>query len=56
MDDAAQSARETSRAWIDDAQRIVSFHEIPCSRLLDARSAEFWQIVVGLIARGYRVQ
>ena len=56
MDDAAQGAQACSAAWIDDARQIVSFHEIPDSRLLNDRDEGFWESVVRLIERGYRVQ
>ena len=43
-------------AWLDETNRIVSFHEIPDSRYYSAEGHDFWQVIVGLIVTGYRVQ
>ena len=43
-------------AWLDEEKRIVSFHEIPGSRYYSAEEHDFWQVIVGLIVTGYRVQ
>ena len=43
-------------AWLDETNRIVSFHEIPDSRYYSAEAHDFWQVIVGLIVTGYRVQ
>ena len=40
----------------DEENRIVSFHEIPNSRYYSAEEHDFWQVIVGLIMAGYRVQ
>ena len=45
-----------NEAWIDEENRIVSFHEIPNSRYYSAEEREFWQMIVSLILAGYRVQ
>ena len=43
-------------AWLDEENRIVSFHEIPSSRYYRAEEAAFWSVITGLILAGYRVQ
>ena len=43
-------------AWLDEENRIVSFHEIPNSRYYSAGKHDFWQMIVSLILAGYRVQ
>lgn len=43
-------------AWLDEENRIVSFHEIPDSRYYSAEEHDFWKVIVGLIMAGYRVQ
>ena len=43
-------------AWLDEENRIVSFHEIPNSRYYSAGENDFWQMIVSLILAGYRVQ
>ena len=43
-------------AWLDETNRIVSFHEIPDSRYYSAEEPDFWQMIIDLILAGYRVQ
>ena len=43
-------------AWVDDKRRIVSFHEIPGSRLFCESERVFWENIVALVLDGYRVQ
>lgn len=43
-------------AWLDEENRIVSFHEISDSRYYCAGEAEFWMAIISLILAGYRVQ
>ena len=43
-------------AWLDEINRIVSFHEISDSRYYSAEEHDFWQMIVSLILAGYRVQ
>ena len=45
-----------SEAWLDEKNRIVSFHEIPDCQYYCAEETDFWQVIVGLIMAGYRVQ
>ena len=44
------------KAWLDEENRIVSFHEIPGSRYYSAEEHDFWQMIIDLILAGYRVQ
>ncbi len=53
MSDRERTNRE---AWLDEENRIVSFHEIPNSRYYSAEEHDFWQVIVSLILSGYRVQ
>ena len=43
-------------AWLDEENRIASFHEIPNSQYYSAEEHDFWQVIVSLILVGYRVQ
>ena len=43
-------------AWLDEENRIISFHEIPDSRYYSAEEHEFWEMIVSLVLSGYRVQ
>ncbi len=42
-------------AWLDEENRIVSFHKIPDS-YYSAEEHDFWQMIIDLILAGYRVQ
>lgn len=53
MSDRERTNRE---AWLDEENRIVSFHKIPNSRYYSAEEHDFWQVIVGLIMAGYLVQ
>lgn len=53
MSDRERTNRE---AWMDEENRIVSFHEISGSRHYSAEEHDFWQMIVSLILAGYRVQ
>lgn len=48
--------RMQNEAWLDEINRIVSFHEISDSRYYSAEEHDFWQMIVSLILAGYRVQ
>ena len=48
--------RMQNEAWLDEENRIISFHEIPDSRSSSAEEYYFWQMIVSLILAGYRVQ
>ena len=43
-------------AWLDEENRIVSFHKIPNSRYYSAEEHNFWQMIVSLILAESRVQ
>ena len=45
-----------NEAWLDEINRIVSFHEISDSRYYSAEEHDFWQTIVSLIMTGSRVQ
>ena len=51
-----ENAEGRFEAWLDEENRIVSFHEIPDSRYYSVEEPVFWQMIVGLILSGYRVQ
>ena len=53
MSDRERTNRE---AWLDEENRIVSFHEIPDCQYYCAEETDFWQVIVSLIMTGYRVQ
>lgn len=53
MSDRERTNRE---AWMDEENRIVSFHKIPNCRYYSAEEHDFWQVIVDLILAGYRVQ
>ena len=53
MSDRERTNRE---AWMDEENRIVSFHEVPNSRYYSAEEHDFWQMIVSLILAGYRVK
>lgn len=53
MNDRERANRE---AWMDEENRIVSFHKIPNCRYYSAEEHDFWQMIVSLILAGYRVQ
>ncbi len=43
-------------AWIDEKNRIVSFHEMPESRVYTALESDFWPHIQVLVNAGYRIQ
>ena len=45
-----------NEAWLDEINRIVSFHEISDIRYYSAEEHDFWQVLVELVLSGYRVQ
>ena len=55
-DGMPEETKERLEAWLDEKNRIVSFHEIPGSRYYSAEEHDFWQMIVSLILAGYRVQ
>ena len=51
-----EKAEDRFEAWLDDGNRIVSFHETPAGRYYSAEYRTFWQQITCLILSGYRVQ
>lgn len=51
-----QEAESRFEAWLDERNRIVSFHEIPDSRYYSTENHAFWQMILGMVWSGYRVQ
>jgi len=43
-------------AWIDEKNRIVSFHEMMESRVYTAPESDFWPYIQVLVNAGYRIQ
>lgn len=57
MDNTRQDEYEQPHgAWLDEQAQVISFHEIPDSRFLAAEGEGFWQDILSLLERGYRVQ
>ena len=54
--DMPQQAENRFEAWLDERNRIVSFHEIPDSRYYSTEAQAFWQLILGMVHSGYRVQ
>ena len=48
--------RMQNEAWLDEINRIVSFHEISDSRYYSAEYQAFGNIIVNLVLAGYRAQ
>ena len=48
--------RMQNEAWLDEINRIVSFHEISDGRYYSAEEPDFWKVLVELVLSGYRVQ
>ena len=46
----------TYEAWLDEANRVVSFHAIPAARYFHAAAEEFWPLILTLVLSGYRIQ
>lgn len=45
------------RVWVNNQERVVSFHEVPGCRLLEFRSYELFQSCIdGYTAQRYRYQ
>ena len=43
-----ENAEGRFEAWLDEENRIVSFHEIPDSRYCSAEEHDFWQMIVNV--------
>ena len=46
----------TYEAWLDEMNRVVSFHAIPAARSFCAAGEEFWSLILTLVLSGYRIQ
>ena len=46
---------EEKTAWIDEENRIVSFHPIDNSRIITKADSLFWDFISGLTRSGYRI-
>ena len=46
---------EERTAWIDEENRIVSFHAIDNGQMIMKAESLFWDFLVGLTNSGYRV-
>ena len=42
-------------AWIDEKNKIVSFHAIDNSKMITKTESLFWNFLLGLISSGYRI-
>lgn len=51
-----ENAEGRFEAWLDEENRIVSFHEIPGSRYYSTEYQAFGNIIVNLVLAGYRAQ
>ena len=45
----------TKIAWIDQEKKIVSFHAIDNSEVIQKTEKLFWNFVYGLMNAGYRI-
>ena len=43
-------------AWIDQNEKIISFHQIEAGQLLEAEESAFWKKIFFLCDGGYRIQ
>ena len=46
---------EEKTAWIDEENKIVSFHAIDNSKMVMKTESLFWDFISGLMRSGYRV-
>ena len=46
----------TYEAWLDEMNRVVSFHAIPAARHFRAAGEEFWPLILTLVLSSYRIQ
>ena len=47
--------QENKTAWIDEENRIVSFHAVDNSKKIIKAEALFWSYIYALMSAGYRV-
>ena len=46
---------EVKTAWIDENNKIVSFHVIDNGKLIMKAENQFWNFIFGLTSAGYRI-
>ena len=46
---------EVKTAWIDEENKIVSFHAIDDGKMIIKAESLFWDFLFGLTSSGYRV-
>jgi len=46
---------EEKTAWIDEENKIVSFHEIDNGKVIIKAESLFWDFLFGLTNAGYRI-
>ena len=47
--------QEKKTAWIDEENRIVSFHAVDNSKQIKKAEPMFWSYIYALMSAGYRV-
>ena len=52
MEDVKTETETIKVAWIDEANHVVSFHEIPDSRCYTAPETEFWVYIQEIVKTG----
>lgn len=56
MEEIKPETEKLKTAWIDEVNRVVSFHKIPDSRCYTAPEAEFWEHIQEIVRTGYAIQ
>lgn len=56
MNKVKTETEKIKTAWIDEANRVVSFHEIPDSSCYSAPETEFWERIQENVRNGYSIQ
>ena len=46
---------EEKTAWIDEENKIVSFHVIDNGKIIRKAENLFWDFIFGLVKSGYRI-
>ena len=46
---------DVKTAWIDENNKIVSFHVIDNGKLIMKAENQFWNFIFGLTSAGYRI-
>lgn len=46
---------EEKTAWIDEKNKIVSFHAIENGKKIIKAESLFWEFLLGLVHAGYRI-